>query len=138
MQRSELIEYARLALEDFWAVLPELEGGAYAFLDDAALQVSGSLETLDLKPQEALSLLQMLDVNKLSGIQFIASMKLTEPDSQPQLLTREQASELLACSIANIDRLVKDNQIKRVKVGQNVVRILRSSVVAFINQGGLE
>lgn len=138
MQRAELIEYVRLELEGFWDALPELEGGAYAFLDNAILIVRDELQTLDLGPQETLSLLQMMSEDKLSSLQFVASLPLSGDDANPQLLTREQASELLACSIANVDRLIKDNQIKRVKVGQNVVRILRSSVVDFINQGGLE
>ena len=70
-------------------------------------------------------------------MQFVASMALSGDDANPQLLTRDQASELLACSIQHVDRLVKDKQIKRVKVGEKVTRILRSSVVEFINQGGL-
>ena len=49
MQRAELIEYVRLELEDFWDALPELERGAYAFLDNAILIVRDELETLDLK-----------------------------------------------------------------------------------------
>ncbi|MGC6551566.1 MAG: hypothetical protein ACON5D_19620 [Rubripirellula sp.] len=57
MQRAELIEYVRLELEDFWDALPELEGGAYAFLDNAILIVRDELQTLDLGPQETLSLL---------------------------------------------------------------------------------
>ena len=38
-----------LQLEDFWDALPEVEGGAYALLDNAILIVRDELETLDLK-----------------------------------------------------------------------------------------
>ena len=95
MQRAELIEYVRLELEDFWDALPELEGGAYAFLDNAILIVRDELQTLDLEPQGTLSLLQMMSEDKLSSLQFVASLAITGNDANPQLLTREQASELL-------------------------------------------
>ena len=75
MNRAELIEYVRLELEDFWDALPELEGGAYAFLDNAILIVRDELQTLDLGPQETLSLLQMMSEDKLSAMQFVASLE---------------------------------------------------------------
>ena len=99
--------------------------------------IRDNIKTLNLSPQEALSLLQMLSEDNVSALRFVASMERTGPDSDPQQLTRDQASELLACSIQHVDRLVKDNHIKRVRVGEKVTRILRSSVIEFINQGGL-
>ncbi|MDB4810106.1 helix-turn-helix domain-containing protein [bacterium] len=137
MNRAELIEYVRLEIEQAEEDAKREDGTPWTWIDAAVSVIRDNLKALNLGPQEALSLLQMIDESKLSAMQFVASLPLFGDDANPQLLTREQASELLACSIQHIDRLVKDNQIKRVKVGQKVTRILRSSVVEFINQGGL-
>ena len=138
MNRAELIEYVQLELEQAEGDSQREDGTPYLWLDAAAAVIRDNLQTLNLKPQETLSLLQILDTNKVSAIQFVASLPLSEGDANPQLLTRDQASELLVCSVQHVDRLVKDNKIKRVKVGEKVTRILRSSVVEFINRGGLE
>lgn len=44
----------------------------------------------------------MISEDKLSSLHFVASLPLSGDDANPQLLTREQASELLACSMPNV------------------------------------
>ena len=44
----------------------------------------------------------------MSFLPFIASLSLSGDYADPQLLTRDQASEPLACSTQHVDRLVKD------------------------------
>ena len=105
MNSARLIDHVRLQLEGCWDVLTELEVGADASADDALSTVKDELQTLHREPQETLSLRQMMNKDK-SSLQFPASLPLSGDDASPQLLSREQASELLTCRVQHVRRLL--------------------------------
>ena len=105
MNSADLIEHLGLQLESCWHVQPELEGGADACLDDALPSVKDEIQTLHREPQETVSLRQMMNQDK-TCLHSVASLSHSGDDTSPHLLSRVQASELLACSVQHVRRLL--------------------------------
>ena len=68
MKRAELIEYVRLDLEQAEEDSRREDGTPWTWIDAAVSAIRDNLQTLDLGPQETLSLLQLLDESKLSAM----------------------------------------------------------------------
>lgn len=55
--------------------------------------------------------------------------------SEKEMVTREEAAQLLRVSVSTIDRYLRDGTIPRVKLGKRLVRIERHSLNALLEGG---
>jgi len=59
----------------------------------------------------------------------------TNPDVRKDILNKQQAAELLGCSVRYIERQIRAGRLRACKLSGKLVRILRRDLDAFLAQG---